>query len=174
MRKTVLFVVVLVVFSSIVAYGQGRSGMMQGRVGGGMIANTCPANALTIMPSSAVETSAERLGLTSDQVTSLKNALAKSEEALRPLLQKSADATKALRAALTAPEYDAANVAKLAQNAITAETAIINARINTWTQVRGILTADQVAKLTQHRNLAKPAQRPTTEQMPAPPPAPTE
>jgi Spy/CpxP family protein refolding chaperone len=62
-------------------------------------------------------------------------------------MQKSAEATKALRAALLASDYSAQNVRDLATKAENAEAEVVTASIETWTQLRAILTADQVSKL---------------------------
>ena len=111
---------------------------------GGM--TPCPATALAPPPAGFVDR-AEPLQLTDDQKTKLKDILAKGEETLMPLRQKAGEASRTLRQALFAPEFDAQKVAQLAAEAEKAETAIIKAEIDVWAKIRGVLTADQVTKL---------------------------
>ena len=64
-----------------------------------------------------------------------------------PLRQKAMEATRALRDAVYAASFDASKVAELATAAGKAEAAIVKAEIETWTQIRSILTAEQITKL---------------------------
>jgi Spy/CpxP family protein refolding chaperone len=94
-----------------------------------------------------LDRAADTLQLTDDQKTRLTTIITKNDQALQPLMQKSAQAAQALRAAILAPTYDAQKVKELSVVAEKAETDVINARINTWTEIRAVLTADQSAKL---------------------------
>lgn len=87
------------------------------------------------------------LNLTEDQKTKLTAALAKSEETLTPLRQKAAQAAQALRAAVVSATYDEAKVAQLVTDAQKADTAVLTAELQTWTQIRSILTAEQMKSL---------------------------
>lgn len=102
-----------------------------------------PAMALVPLPPGAIDRASEALGLTDDQTTKLKAAVSDSELSIHSLSQKSADATRSLHDALMASDYDAQKVKNLAAAAEKAEAAVISARIDEWTQVRSVLTADQ-------------------------------
>ncbi len=150
----------------------GGFGGMRGAMGGGM---ACPA--IATMPPTArmIDRVADTLQLTQDQATKLKAAMTKCEETTLSLSQKAADATKALRDALLAPTYDAQKVKDLAAAAEKAEAALVSARIDEWTQIRSILTADQVKKLQEAMAVPRGGQRPVGRQRPgAPPPGPDE
>lgn len=122
---------------------------------------TCPATVVMPPPAGAIDHVAESLGLTEDQTTKLKATLTKCDESMRSLSQKAADATKAFRDALVASEYDEQNVKNLAATAEKAEAAIISARIDEWTQIRSVLTADQTKKLQEMTmQQPRPDQRP--------------
>jgi Spy/CpxP family protein refolding chaperone len=144
MKKVIVVLAILAVIGyATAAYTQGRP-EGPGRPGlGGPI--SCPAQAM--MPPFAVEQLTDILSLTDDQAAKLKDVLTKCQDNLKPLRKKSADATKALRDALLASNFDAAKVKKLAITAEQAETAIIDAEIDEWVQIRAILTADQVKEL---------------------------
>ena len=107
----------------------------------------CPAMALALPQATFFERNTEQLGITQEQLGKLKDVIAKSDEALRPLLQKSGDAIQALRAGAFAPQYDAEKVKGLAAAAEKAEADVVTARLAAWAKVREVLTADQVTKL---------------------------
>jgi len=94
-----------------------------------------------------VDGMASELQLTRDQVTKLKSSLTKYEKTLEPLQARAAQASQALRSALFAANYNAANVKTLAAKAEKAEAGVISASIDAWTQVRSVLRADQAGKL---------------------------
>ena len=118
---------------------------------------SCPAMVLMAPSAKAIESSADTLGLTDEELTSLKATVSKADETLTSLTQKASSATKALREALMATEYDAQKVKDLAAAAEKAEAAVISARIDEWTQLRAILTADQITKL-QSSGMQRPNQ----------------
>lgn len=156
-----------------------------GMMGGGMM--SCPAMAVAPPPAGLVAR-AEALQLSDDQKTKLKDILAKSEETLIPLRQKAAEASRALRQAVFAPEFDAQKVKQLATDAEKAEAAIVSAEIETWAQIRGVLAADQLTKLQELTGLrmgpglggggrrggpgGQPAPPPPPAEAPPPPPPP--
>jgi len=90
---------------------------------------------------------ASKLGLTTTVAASLKSILTASDATIQPLQKTAGDAAKALHDSLSATTFDAAAVGTLAAAAQKAEGDVIAASIDVWTQLRGILTADQVAKL---------------------------
>ena len=146
MKKTVFIVLALALIACATAViGQAPAGPppMAPGVKGGV---SCPAMALAPPPAMVFER-ADALQLTDDQKTKLKDSLAKGEETLQPLRQKAMEATRALREALFAASFDAAKVSELAASAEKADAAIVKAEVETWTQIRSILTADQVTKL---------------------------
>jgi Spy/CpxP family protein refolding chaperone len=89
----------------------------------------------------------ESAPLTDDQMSKIKYAISKNRDTLRPLQQKSVEASRALRAAVLSSAYDPANVKTLAAAAEKAEADVVSASIDAWTNIRSILTADQAAKL---------------------------
>jgi Spy/CpxP family protein refolding chaperone len=162
MNKTALFAAALAVMvCSTTAFSQGPSG--SGGRGGGMM--SCPAMVLMPPSAKAIESSADTLGLTDEEVTSLKATISKADETLTSLTQKATNATKALRDALMASSYDEQKVIDLAVAAEKAEAAVISARIDEWTQLRAVLTADQITKLQ-----ASGMQRPNQGSRPSGPP----
>jgi Spy/CpxP family protein refolding chaperone len=115
-------------------------------MGGGFMMS-CPAMAVMTPQAQMFERVADILQLTDDQKTKLTDIIAKNEQTLQPLMQKCSQAAQALRAAILAPTYDAQKVKELSVIAEKAEADVINARIDTWTQIRSVLTTEQAAKL---------------------------
>ena len=120
--------------------GPGGPGMVRGTIG------VCAVMALTPPPAAIVDR-AQVLQLTEEQKTKLSDILAKGEEALLPLRQKAADASRALRQAVLAPQFDAAKVRQLTADATKAEEALLIAEIKIWGEIRSALSAEQFAKL---------------------------
>ncbi|MGC8863701.1 MAG: Spy/CpxP family protein refolding chaperone [Armatimonadota bacterium] len=120
--------------------GPGMPGIARGGPG------FCAAMALAPPPPAIVDR-AQALQLTQEQKTKLRDILAKGEEALVPLRQKAADASRALREAVLAPQYDAAKVKQLSSDAARAEEAVVTAEIRIWGEVRLALSVEQFAKL---------------------------
>ena len=108
---------------------------------------SCPAMAVRPPSAFMVDRLAATLGLTKDQTAQLKKITADNDKKISALQQTAAKATQALRAAVLATKYDAKNVKALALKADKAESAVINASIDAWTQIRAILTAKQSAGL---------------------------
>ena len=97
-----------------------------------------------------IERNADTLALTDDHKTALLAILTKSEDALKVLRPQADLASKALRDALMAPTFDAANVAKLLADARQIEALIVASEIKTWGEIRAIpLTADEFTKLSE-------------------------
>lgn len=160
MRNTVLMTTALaLVVCTAPAWGQGPPGPGRppGGVGGGM---SCPAMAAMAPPSAVIDRMAETLGLTKSQVTKLRAAMTKCEESIKSLSQKSGEATKAMRDAIAASDYDAQKVTDLANAAVKAEVAVLSARLDEWTQIRSILTADQAKGLQESMTMQRPGQVP--------------
>ena len=108
-----------------------------------------PSVLMAVMPPPAdmLDRLTDTLGLTDDQVAKLKDILTKSDATIHPLGKTAADASKALHDAVLASDYDSTNIADLATKAEKAEADAVSASIGVWTQVRAVLTADQVTKL---------------------------
>jgi Spy/CpxP family protein refolding chaperone len=132
----------------------------------------CPAMAAMPPQAGMIDRMAETLQLTHDQSAKLKKVSAKSDQTLRPLTQKSAEASKALRAALLASDYNTKKVKDLAAKAEKAEAEVVTASIGTWTQIRAILTKSQIAKMQKTMNIPVqgPSGPPTRAGSPPPPP----
>jgi len=106
----------------------------------------CPAMAL-MPPTPLFAHLASVLQITDEQKEKLNTARNKFDEAQRPLRDKCLEATKALRDAMLADEHDAKKTQDLAAAAEKAEAALLAAEIDTWGQIRSILTSAQLAKL---------------------------
>lgn len=160
MRKTVLFVMALALACATLALAQQPpttppgpggpggpgGGGMSGMRGGMMM--SCPAMTLAPPQNAMIDRNADTLALKDDQKTKLTGSLTKSEGVLQTYRQKSADAAKALRDALLAPTFDAAKVQQLLADAQKIEAAIAASELQTWGEIRSILTTDQVTKLS--------------------------
>jgi Spy/CpxP family protein refolding chaperone len=86
------------------------------------------------------------VNLTSGQKARIGQITAKYDAAQRTLTEKAAGASKAFRAALMAEKYDVKNVKRLAAAAEKAESAVVSARIDEWTQLRSVLKARQISE----------------------------
>jgi len=103
---------------------------------------------MALMPPSAnMVDRASNLRLTDDQKASLKNILTTGGQTLAPLWQKACTAAQALRQAVVAPTYDRQNIGKLLADAQKAEATLVNAELQIWEQIRGVVPADQIANL---------------------------
>lgn len=156
MRKTLLLVFVLVVVVSTAAYAQfgPQAGQGNARIGQFRPA-MCPATAIA-PPQVAMLDRADPLQLTDEQKGKLRAVLVKSEEDLKVLRPKAAEATRALREALFAAATDQQKLGQLATDAAKAEAAVLHSEVQTWVAIRGILSADQLAQLQKMLN-ARPA-----------------
>ena len=108
----------------------------------------CMAMAVAPPQAMMIERIADTLALAGDKKKDLMAALTKSEDALRLLRPKADMASKALHDAVLAPTYDATKVAQLLADAKNIEASIADSEILTWSEIRGILTADQLAKVS--------------------------
>ncbi|MHB0997622.1 MAG: Spy/CpxP family protein refolding chaperone [Armatimonadota bacterium] len=154
MKKIALTAVVIALIASTTSAwsqgpGQGRPGGPMGGPGGpggfgGPPMFTCPSMVVMVPPSFALDGMAQGLKLSASQKSKLKGILTKSEKSIQPLREKASKATQALRTALMATKYDANKVKSLAAAAEKAEAAIVSANISTWSQIRSVLTADQI------------------------------
>ncbi len=159
MRKVVFVVLSLALIAAATAVfaqqppaGQ-PSGPGQNRFGGGMIGGmmmACPAMAIA-PPAAAMIERATNLNLTDDQKTKLTEKLTKADATLAPLRQKASEAATALRTAVYAATFDAAKVQTLLTAAQQADAAVSTAELAVWTELRAILTADQITQLQQQR-----------------------
>lgn len=150
MRKIVVVVVILCLMigaATVWSQVQNRTGGSRGPGGMGF-RMTCPAMALS-PPSAMMLERTESLSLTEDQNTRLKEVLAKSEEMLTPLRLKASDENQALRTAILGADYDHQKVVQLAAAAQKAESAIVDEELNTWKQIRSIITDKQAEQLQQ-------------------------
>jgi len=102
-------------------------------------------------PSASMIDRATSLELTDDQKTKLTTVLTKADTTLAPLRQKATEATTALRTAVYGATYDAAKAQALLAAAQKADADVSNAELAVWTEIRAILTADQVSKLQSQR-----------------------
>lgn len=152
MKKTLVLASVLaaVACTSVVL---AQDGGHQGRPGqggpGGRGGAMMLSASMAVMPpqTAAINRLCEKAQLSEAQLTKLDTVMSKNDQSLKLLQQKSAEANRALRAAVLASKYDESKVKALAIKAEKAEADIIAASIDSWTRVRSVLTADQAAKL---------------------------
>jgi Spy/CpxP family protein refolding chaperone len=117
-------------------------------MGGGMM-GMCPAMASAPPSLMMIDRNAETLGLTADQKTKLTAALTKHDTNLGKLRTAAQQASKALHDAIYAPTFDSAKVNTLLAAAQKADAAISTANVQSWTEIRSILTPAQVAALSE-------------------------
>jgi Spy/CpxP family protein refolding chaperone len=157
MKNTVLVAVVLAALICVMpVWSQGPGGPGGPRGMGGMMM-FCPAMAIAPPPVGAIDRITESLQLTTDQTTKMKTVMTTADETTATLTKKAADATKALRDATMATTFDATKVKDLAASAEKAEAAVVSNYIDEWTQIRAIITADQVTKLQEATAMRRPA-----------------
>jgi Spy/CpxP family protein refolding chaperone len=146
MKRTLLVAVVLAVICAA-AFAQG--GPPRGGPGGPGGGPPPMSAAMTIMPPppGALEPLTKALSLTTQQAADLKVVLDASDAALVPLMKTASDAAKAVHEAVFAETYDADAVAAAVTASANAEAAVVASCIDTWSKIRGILTAEQFAKI---------------------------
>lgn len=108
-----------------------------------------PSAVSAIMPPHAdmIDGLTNSLNLTTDQASSLKTILTEADTTIKPLVQASGDAAKALRDAIFATTYDADTVTAAVEASEAADAAVVSACVDVWVKIRAILTADQIALL---------------------------
>ncbi|MEN6521357.1 MAG: periplasmic heavy metal sensor [Armatimonadota bacterium] len=144
MKRTMLVAVLLVLSVCVTPV------WCQGKPGPGGPGGCMPGGVMSVPlppPADSIDSITELLELTTDQAASLKDVLTSSDETIQPLLKASADASKALCDAVFASEYNAATVEELKAKLVTAQTQVMDACINAWSQIREVVTADQFTKL---------------------------
>ena len=152
--KTRLLVVAalatLVCASTVMSQGGGRqSGGRQGGPGGsgGSGAMSCPAMAVAPPQAAMLERFSESLELTDEQTTQLTEVMTKGDKTARTLQEKAVKATKALKTALLAADFDVVKVKELSTAAQKAEADLITASIDEWVKIRAILSDTQLTAL---------------------------
>ena len=111
----------------------------------------CPGVALahTMMPLLVMDPA---LRMSREQINKLQMVLATNEQTLAPLREKAGKAMDELRNAMLADDYDAKKVQELAAASEKAATALDNAELDQWKQIRAILTIEQVKYLRESGN----------------------
>lgn len=140
MKTSILIAVVLAVVCLTPGWCQGG----HGPGGPGM-----PSAVSAIMPPHAdmIDGLSNSLSLTTDQASSLKTILTEADTTIKPLVQASGDAAKALRDAIFATTYDADTVTAAVETSEAADAAVVSACVDAWVKIRAILTSDQIALL---------------------------
>jgi Spy/CpxP family protein refolding chaperone len=100
----------------------------------------------------------DKLQLTEDQKTKLRTAMMNADKTRQPLIDKLKMATDAIRPAILADTYNPKTIQDLTAKAEKAEQDLFAANIDVWTQIRGILTPEQM-KIARE-NLMFPLGRP--------------
>lgn len=146
MKKSIIAISALgAAICATAVWSQMRPGPPPGGPAGPMV--SCPAMATMPPRVATLDAITQPLKLSKTQVAKLKAIATKDEKNHRTLTQRSADASKSLRSAVLTSKYDAKKVKDLAVRAGYAESALVNANIAEWVQIRAILKADQIAKL---------------------------
>jgi Spy/CpxP family protein refolding chaperone len=120
-------------------------GPRAGRMGGGMMQS--PAAALMPPQGIVIGEAATTLALTDDQKTKLQDIFRAYNEKLRPLMTKTNETNQALRTNIMAAQCDTQKIKDLVAAGNKNDAEIVTLNLDTWNQVRGVLTADQLAKL---------------------------
>ncbi len=134
--------------------GMGRPGGQPGPGGRqpGMMMMASPTMAVSTPPYRLFERMASEWKLSSDQLKKLQTALQPDAPKVRALMEASAKSSKALRDALMDKKTSAAQLRTLLAAARKADDALIAHNMQNWASIRNILTADQLAALTQTLN----------------------
>lgn len=160
MKRTVLFAVALMLICAMVVLAQQAGTQAQrprtgapdgapgGMIGGGMM-GMCPAMASAPPSLMMIERGGEALALTADQKTKLTAVLTKHDKNAGNLRTAAQQASKALHDAIYAPTFDSAKVASLLAAAQKADAAMSTANVQTWAEIRTILTPAQVNALSE-------------------------
>ena len=156
--------------------GMGMPGM--GGPGGFRPMQPCAANALNLPQPMLFGMAADRLKLSNEQVDKLKTMVITAEQALRPLRDKSREATDALRAGVFDPGKDAQALRELADKAEKAEAAVISAQLDAWVKLKAELKPEQLAIMQDIMGRGRGGPMPmmippNNNPPPAPPAAPT-
>ena len=136
----------------------------------------CTTMVLALPPPQMFEMHAEQLQITDEQKAGIREALGKAEKTLRPLRDESAQKAKALRDGLFTFGNGPLALRTLTDAAQNAETAIGNAELAAWNELRKILSAEQLKKLGEIMGgpgMMPPPPvppRPSENTMPPPPP----
>ncbi len=144
MRKAVVVIIVLAVAAcaSAAFAQQGQDGARRG-AGFGMGGT---ATALT-PPSAPMIDRVPSLNLSTETKDKLRAVLTKGDETLRPLRQKLAEASRALRQSLMAEEFNEAKFKEDLAASGKAEMAVIDAEIAVWKEIRAAITPDEFKAL---------------------------
>jgi len=110
---------------------------------------TCPLAAVETPSIEFFMQSAHRIGLTDEQQGKLMEMFGKKMQTNKPLMDKATKATKDLRAAVLAPDFDAKKVQELAAESAKAEAVLIQEAVQTWKGIRAILTTEQMKAVTE-------------------------
>jgi hypothetical protein len=136
---------------SVWSQGQGMPPSGPGGPGGsrrmGGFRMTCPAMSFMPVQMLTSDRMAKTLQISSVQKVKIKKITDKSNVEITTLSKKSSTATKAFSSALMATPYNAKTVKNLALAAEKAEAAVVNAKVNEWSQIRSILSATQIKNL---------------------------
>lgn len=115
------------------------------RMGGGMMQS--PAAALMPPQGIMIGEAATTLALTDDQKTKLEDIFKTYNEKLRPVMTKVNENNQALRTNIMAAQCDAQKIKDLVAAGDKSQTEMVALNLDTWNQVRAVLTTDQLAKL---------------------------
>jgi hypothetical protein len=87
------------------------------------------------------------LELNATQRTQIKDILTKAHASIKPLRDAASKASADLFAAVVATDSDAAKVQPLKDAAQKCEADILKVEVDTWTQIKAVLTPDQIKRI---------------------------
>ncbi len=139
--------------------GMGPRGFRQGMGPMGMPNPGMGPDALTQIlppPAFALDRMSNELGLTKEQSDKLQSVATKGDKAVHAQLQKLMTATRKLHEALNSSTFSAEAVKSAAKDVQSAHNAVVNAAVDEWIDIRGVLNADQMGRLQEMLSRPRP------------------
>jgi Spy/CpxP family protein refolding chaperone len=121
--------------------GMGPMGMRNPGIDPGALMQILPP------PAFALDRMSAELGLTKEQSDKLQAVATKGDKAVHARIQKLMSATRKLHAALNSSTFNAETVKSAAKEVQIAQNAVVNAAVDEWIDIRGVLNADQMGRL---------------------------
>lgn len=121
--------------------GAGPMGMHNPGMGAGPLSQILPP------PAFALERMSHGLDLTKEQTTKLQSVAKKGDKAVHAQLQKLMTASRKLHEALNSSTFSAESVKTAAKDVQVAQNTVVNAAVDEWIEIRGVLNADQMGRL---------------------------
>ncbi len=130
--------------------GMGPMGMPNPGMGPGAFSQILPP------PAFALDRMSHELGLTKEQSAKLQGVATKGDKAVHAQIQKLMTATRKLHEALNSSTFSADTVKSAAKDVQNAQNAVVNAGVDEWIDIRGVLNADQMGRLQEMLSRPRP------------------